>query len=274
MNSSRMSRPWRGVTWIVACALAVAFVAALPSVAYAGDWPNLASASYSAPKNPFAAAGYGGQCTAFAWGRANEKLGINFPARGNAATWYNNAPGYQKGSTPQADAIAVWTNGGLGHVAYVERVNGSTVVFNEANWHRYKATNWGGGYDGAPESLSTAAMQQRGSYRLLGYIYLRPAYVPPPTPQPVYLWVASAYVNGNAPGSWPVGTQRFTTCNFSAPTGPWYVNARTGPGTNYPVARTLPPNTKLTFSAWQHGTLCYDGWTGARDARWYAYRIR
>jgi surface antigen len=138
--------------------------------------PNLDSASYKSPYNRLAAAGYGGQCTAFAWGRANEVTGITTLPIGNAKDWWTSTT-LDKGSVPQANSIAVWggdTSNAHGHVAYVEAVNGSNITINEANYSCYSSDDWGGGYDSdAPKSLTTTQMSSRsGAGDLLGYIYL------------------------------------------------------------------------------------------------------
>jgi surface antigen len=140
--------------------------------------PNLASRSYAlGGVNPYVNSGYGGQCTAFAWGRANEKQGVTNLPTGNANTWYGSWRG-SKGSTPKAGAIACWTNNNVGHVAYVESVSGQNVVINEANYNSYQSDaaianpTWGGGYDGATKTLTTSQMTSRfGPGTLQGYIY-------------------------------------------------------------------------------------------------------
>lgn len=56
---------------------------------------------------------------------------------GNANTWYSRAAaqGYAVGSTPRAGAVGTTTAGDLGHVVYVERVNGDgSIVISEMNY--------------------------------------------------------------------------------------------------------------------------------------------
>jgi surface antigen len=56
---------------------------------------------------------------------------------GNANAWYYNAQasGFSVGSVPVAGAIA-WTGAGYyGHVAFVESVNGNSVVVSEMNYN-------------------------------------------------------------------------------------------------------------------------------------------
>lgn len=62
---------------------------------------------------------------------------------GNANTWYARAAaaGYSVGATPRAGAVGTTTRGELGHVVYVERVNGDgTILISEYNyrsWNTY-----------------------------------------------------------------------------------------------------------------------------------------
>jgi surface antigen len=140
--------------------------------------PNLKNSGYLAPTNLYAVSGYGGQCTAFAWGRAYEKTGIklkfinnNYP---NANVWYDQTTS-PKGQIPMPNSIVVWTSGTYGHVAYLESLNGNNIILNQANKNSYKNPliyPWGGGYDGAP--LTTLTRTSIGSYMagLKGYIYL------------------------------------------------------------------------------------------------------
>lgn len=131
--------------------------------------PNLSSTAYER-NNIFTQAGYKGQCTWFAWGRTLEKLNITLGSgfTGNAVTWWNGNTSFKSGSEPRANSLAIWRGGskGCGHVAFVEKVDGSTVYFNEANHGISRA------YDGALESLSKDGMINRGSLTLVGYIYL------------------------------------------------------------------------------------------------------
>lgn len=163
---------------------------------------NIASADENAPslqkkevytykESPFYPS-LAGQCTAYAWGRAYEKLGIRMKASKYPSAnlwlnyaWKNAATGEQfatgaKGQ-PKANSIAVWgriLNGKEvdGHVAFIENVNGNTVSFTESNWDTFKDTKRGGGYDGYVKSRSISTFETRpakeGTYVLKGYIYL------------------------------------------------------------------------------------------------------
>lgn len=136
------------------------------------NWPN--GASYSKAINPFTAAGWGNQCTAFAWGRAHEVTGKQLPFRGNANTWYTTSSSLPKGSEPRANSIAVWegdSTNTAGHVAYIENVVSDTVFFSEANILTSRSD---GGYDGSIKQRSKSLLLNRGTGvgKLLGYLYL------------------------------------------------------------------------------------------------------
>jgi surface antigen len=145
------------------------------------DLPNLSSLSYST-NNPYYNSGYGGECTAFAWGRAQEKMGIslkfNTKDYPDAKYWWEYGPvsllKLTVGQIVKDNCIAVWAgdeSNTHGHVAYVERVENEIVYFNEANIDTYKT---GGGYDGCLKSLSVSSFENRGTGvgKILGYIYL------------------------------------------------------------------------------------------------------
>lgn len=78
------------------------------------------------------------QCTWHWYGRAYEVLGkaIEFSGVGalNGAAWYSRITNGKKSSTPAANSIAVWGDGGFGHVAYVEKVDNNCIYISEANW--------------------------------------------------------------------------------------------------------------------------------------------
>lgn len=74
-----------------------------------------------------------GQCT---WG-VQKVSGWAGDWWGNAADWARNAQasGYQVGTSPMVGAIAVWDDGGYGHVAYVTAVESETSIqVLEANY--------------------------------------------------------------------------------------------------------------------------------------------
>ena len=135
---------------------------------------------YVSPTNPFCQSGFCGQCTAFAWGRALDRLGISLSARGDGSTWWETPDdNITQTSTdvPRANSIAVWgenTSNPHGHVAYVEEVDGDIIYINEANTNpTYANTDLGGGYNGYTRVFTQKEMEGRsgvGSWR--GYLYL------------------------------------------------------------------------------------------------------
>lgn len=74
-------------------------------------------------------------CTAYAWGRAYEILGYKPNlSRSHAYNWFNdnvNKGAFSYGNTPKIGSIICW-NGGYGHVAVVEAVNGNTMTISES----------------------------------------------------------------------------------------------------------------------------------------------
>ena len=134
--------------------------------------PNTFSSAYN-NDNIFTTCGYKGQCTWFTYGRVLEKLDTKLPKEfyGNAVDWwYSNLSknDYPYGTEPKANSIAVWSGGnsGYGHVAFVEKVEGNTVYFNEGNFSVRRD------YDKQLKSLSKENMKKRGNLYLKGYIYL------------------------------------------------------------------------------------------------------
>jgi cell wall-associated NlpC family hydrolase len=59
--------------------------------------------------------------------------------------------------------------------------------------------------------------------------------------------------------------------SFSGQTAPISVNERSGPGTNYSIVGTAPPNSTFTFSYLAYGTLINDYWMNWLDPRWYGF---
>lgn len=109
-------------------------------------------------ENHYYLAGYRGQCTWFALGRAREK-GFTLPFKmekgepwhGDAADWIDHL-NLSNGVEPRTDSLAVWSrNGELahGHVAYIETIQNGYVYFREANIKPcFKDSKEGGGYCG------------------------------------------------------------------------------------------------------------------------------
>ena len=94
--------------------------------------------------NPLEAAGYGmPNCTAYAWSRAYEMLdSVPNLCVENAQRWYDYNKQYDYypyGNTPRLGAIAVWSHPGSdggesGHVAVVEKIEGTKVTFSNSAW--------------------------------------------------------------------------------------------------------------------------------------------
>jgi len=133
--------------------------------------PDMAHAAYTTSANPLSE--FSGHCTWFAWGRAYEKWGVRLPMVGNAGEWYTDKSGdaLEHSAVPRADSIAVWQKGEYGHVAYVEQVNGDTIVLNEANWVNPSFEQHGSGYSGSTTSVSSAEMANRYG-KFMGYVYI------------------------------------------------------------------------------------------------------
>lgn len=143
--------------------------------------------------NPFCL-DYCGQCTAFAWGRAMDRLGLQTTFKNNserhACRWwlyeYVTNAGIKYETNPRENSFVIWANANgeccrtspctspTGHVAYVEKVENGFVYINEANIATYKPTNEGGGYDGFTKkfTISDIANRPKAGGELKGYIYL------------------------------------------------------------------------------------------------------
>ncbi len=107
------------------------------------------------------------RCTWYAWEQAYNNAGVALPGWGNAQEWYNSAAiaGFSVGSTPQANAIAVWSsNDTYGHVAYVVSVDSDGV---------YMTVNEGGMPDAIDtEGIIVGARKSTSAANLIGFIYL------------------------------------------------------------------------------------------------------
>jgi len=82
------------------------------------------------------------------------------PWFGDAGQWWPNARamGYPEGSTPQVGAIMVTRESAIGHVAYVESVNGNTFTISEMNY-----TAW--------NVVDRRTITLGGSVPIVGFIY-------------------------------------------------------------------------------------------------------
>ncbi len=133
--------------------------------------PDADDPRYYSSDNIFYAADYGmPNCTCYAWGRAYELNGE--PPRlspYDACTWYDyNAENgfYDYGDTPRQGAVACWAyaDGGPGHVAVVEKVDGDSVLLSNS------------AYSGAEFYMDTVPADDpsagREGWIFQGYIYV------------------------------------------------------------------------------------------------------
>jgi len=206
--------------------------------------PNWYGGAYTAGVNVYAMSSWFGQCTWYAWGRAYELTGIKLPCRDDAHKWYSIAAnnGYSVGAEPAENAIAVWSSGSSGHVAYVEAVSGENVIISQANATnpiyipKSKIEQGIAQYDGRMQLTKAAMKVKYGT--LLGYIYL----------------------TGNNSASAPVSASG--TWKITATDG---VNVRSGAGTGYNKVGFYAYNTVVTIYekatangyTWGHTS---DGW--------------
>ena len=132
--------------------------------------PDLDNTRYYSGENPFYAAGYGmPNCTCYAWGRTYEISGKRPELSPyDACTWYDyNAENqiYDYGDQPEQGAIACWAyaDGGPGHVAVVEQVDGDSVLLSNS------------AYSGAEFYMDTVPADDpsagRDNWVFQGYIY-------------------------------------------------------------------------------------------------------
>lgn len=137
---------------------------------------------YCSTVNPFKQSGYGGQCTAHAWGRAYAEFGIKLKLNGkypSAKYWWDGTAvdtatgdALEKGTVIRANSIAIWGGTTYGHVAYVQAVKDGKVIFTENNYYNAQNSGYGSGYKQV-EELSIREFENRGSLKILGYIYLQ-----------------------------------------------------------------------------------------------------
>lgn len=130
--------------------------------------------------NPFTQGGYRGQCTWYVWGRVYETTGKRMPT-GNAQTWYYTTT-FEKGHEPRTGAVAVFSGGDFGHVAYIEKVKNGEITYSEGNYENpYIGTTYMVTYANThyAELLHEATISATrfpyvnlsSGFRLLGYIY-------------------------------------------------------------------------------------------------------
>lgn len=77
---------------------------------------------------------YEGNCTWWCWGRLYETMGTALPNYGDASNWYNRYTGSKEtnANNIQAGDIIVFTDGGAGHVMFVEQVSGNTIYISQS----------------------------------------------------------------------------------------------------------------------------------------------
>jgi len=104
---------------------------------------------------------YSGGPNRFPWGYCTWLVAAkrNIPWNGNAWQWYGNAQsmGYAVGSVPAPGAVYVSWESPVGHVGYVESVNGNTFTISEMNYYGFGVVN-------------TRTIQM-GSVPLIGFVY-------------------------------------------------------------------------------------------------------
>ena len=114
----------------------------------------------SSAGNPYP--GSWNNCTWAAWKLIKDLTGISMPAWGNAGEWYSRAAqdGYTVSGSPTIYSVAVWGNGGLGHVGVVTDISedGKYVYIREGNFNGAYHEGWWPAYG------------IRTNQKLLGYI--------------------------------------------------------------------------------------------------------
>lgn len=130
---------------------------------------------YYTSLNPLHRGGYGmvdngGNCTCYAYGRSYENLGYDPKLCTRAAgKWYayNKDEGrYAYGKEPALGAVAVWTkDGGDGHVAVVEIIDGDTIITSESGWQTFY-------FKTVSRSLNDSDLSASSAYSFQGFIYV------------------------------------------------------------------------------------------------------
>lgn len=191
---------------IVICALILVLAGMTHGQASNPDFKNV---GYHRPINPFdqwQSDWY--ECTRYAWGRAYERTGLKLAFSRNTdrhgGKWMDLVTNALKGQEPRNLAIAVFSYGTYGHVAFVEQVDNLYVHISEANW-----TNKGR-YDGV-KKLTRDSIKKRGNYTLIGYIYLGGTVPPPPVVTPSVALIYESHPDNTrvAPGQSIITSWRF-----------------------------------------------------------------
>jgi len=108
------------------------------------------------------------ECTRYAYGRSSEVNGrvpqFNRNSNRHAGFWADLVTNMSKTNTPKKGAIAVFSGGQHGHVAFVEEVKANgNIVISEANLRGR------GQYNGRTE-LTPEQIKVRGTQRLVSYL--------------------------------------------------------------------------------------------------------
>lgn len=141
------------------------------------------STSYQQPGTFTQFVNYVGQCTWYAFGRAQEKLGVTItfsePSGNHAKTWYDRIDneGVQKDDTPRANSIAVFApkpgKTGYGHVVFIEYIHGNNIYYSEANYGSSGNGSFDFNQDGVLKCQTIAEFENRSTVNdLVGYVYL------------------------------------------------------------------------------------------------------
>ncbi|MCI9078232.1 MAG: CHAP domain-containing protein [Lachnospiraceae bacterium] len=119
-------------------------------------------------------------CTWFVWQHVYNNLGIELPKWGNGGQWLDNArnSGWSTGNEARINSIAVWQDGGFGHVAFVSAVNGDTMEVSEGGRTDLDHTASHGITYNFKVSSNVGSYRSEGRQRLAGFIYL-PGFLPP-----------------------------------------------------------------------------------------------
>ncbi len=127
----------------------------------------------SAANNPFNKYLSNGKvnCTWYAWQAAYDRMGVALPMLGNGGQWIDSAKkkGIPWGTTAQPNSIAVWTNSGAGHVAYVTSVDGDYMYVDEGG---RGSTSTGIATNQKRRSAIGSYQFSSGDSSLVGFVYL------------------------------------------------------------------------------------------------------
>jgi Surface antigen len=150
---------------IVLLVMVIAPFFVIPGILFAAS-PDFNSPAYTS-SNPYSSP----NCTWYAWGRAKEVTGVSLPTSwGDAGDWPVSSS-----SIPKDNSIAVWTDAGAGHVAYVESVNVSagTMTISEANYDsEHNTLPYAYHYDDKFPINGNKDDGRGGTQKFKGYYYL------------------------------------------------------------------------------------------------------